>query len=322
MVKANRAAAEAAGRVVVGEPFQALTSTPPADVAAFVRRCTGTGSQVIGAFEMPGRDGIAKRLRAYGGRIVDLSGAVLVAIRLSPPSASEFALLSRKMDELNAEIRQRRQAQAVLEEALVENQALLRELHHRVKNNVQFMLGLLATRRREPGPPELGAFIDSTSQRLLAIGAAQHLMYDGDERRTVPAAEFVARISEAAAAAVGPDVRLTVHAAAFRVQNDRAFPLALIINELVVNAARHGARGNGAVRVDLLREEETMALAVSDDGPGFHGRSSASGRRRSSGLSLVRGLCGQIGARLSFDDGPEGATVFVRFPAECRGADS
>jgi two-component sensor histidine kinase len=138
----------------------------------------------------------------------------------------------------------------------------------------------------------------------------------------LPAAEFVARIAEAAAEAVGPGVRLTVNAAEDRIPNERAFPLALIVNELVGNAARHGARGHGAVRVDFHRDGEAMVLAVSDDGPGFGGVSPLDEGLRSSGLSLVRGLCSQIGAHLSFDEQPTGLTVVVRFSSEREGTTS
>jgi two-component sensor histidine kinase len=308
VVKANRAAVEAAGRPILGEMLSDLVDTPASDVAAFIRRCTGTGSQVIGALEVPGPDGTSRRLRAYGGRLVDGHGTVLVGIRLSPPNASEFALLSRKIDELNAEIHQRRRAQGVLEDALAKNRALLSELHHRVKNNVQFMLGMLAARRREPGSADVHEFVDAASNRLLAIGTAQQLLYADQDVPSVPAAEFVTRIAEVAAEAAGSGIRLTVTAAEGRLPNDRAFPVALILNELVGNAARHGARGRGAVRVDFSRDGDRAVLIVADDGPGLP-PGAASSDRRSSGLFMVRGLCRQIGADVAFASGDSGGSV-------------
>jgi len=93
-------------------------------------------------------------------------------------------------------------------------------------------------------------------------------------------------------------------------------PLALIVNELVTNAAKHGVngRGQGSIKVCLIRNADSFVLQVEDDGPGFE---LAETRRRSSGLGLVMGLVRQISGSLKVARVP-GARCTVEFrDADC-----
>jgi two-component sensor histidine kinase len=90
-------------------------------------------------------------------------------------------------------------------------------------------------------------------------------------------------------------------------------PLALILNELLTNVAKHAAReSETSVTVGLRNAEREMVLWVEDDGPGFDYRSN--GRRRSSGLGLVAGLTKQIQGTFEVERGV-GTRCIVRFPA-------
>ena len=97
--------------------------------------------------------------------------------------------------------------------------------------------------------------------------------------------------------------------------NDTAMPLALILNELLTNGAKHGARDSaaGTVRVSLTEHEGRFELAVEDDGPGFE---LDSVRDTSSGLRLVRGFARQLQADFEVRKAP--LRVSLRFAA--RGA--
>jgi two-component sensor histidine kinase len=90
-------------------------------------------------------------------------------------------------------------------------------------------------------------------------------------------------------------------------------PLALIVNELLTNAAKHGinGRGTGEIMVALLRDGDHLVLSVEDDGPGFPLKDTG---RRSSGLGLVRGLSQQLRGSFTVESGSGGRCV-VRFPA-------
>lgn len=309
VIEGNRAADVRFGAVTADVMLGALSDTPEPELLTFVRRCTASTAL------LPGRISIAGRAtKIYGARIGEPNPKRLVALRLAPEAPSEFALLTRKIDELNAEVANRRRTQALLEESLSEKLVLLRELHHRVKNNIQFVLGLFSARRRQPGPPELMDFLDVASQRLLAIGTVQQLMYQAESIGCVDAAEFVRRLCDAIAATLDPRITVTANADSAEIGADNAFALALILNELVTNAAKHGVPEGGTIRIGLHVDGPEAVLTVEDDGPGLPPDRPAS---RASGLGLVRGLARQAGARMEVRPGP-GARWRIAVPVRAR----
>jgi two-component sensor histidine kinase len=111
----------------------------------------------------------------------------------------------------------------------------------------------------------------------------------------------------------GKEVSIRIDADDDYLPNEISMPLALILNELLTNAAKHGinGRGTGEILVTLHRQGDQMALTVEDDGPGFDVLATG---RRSSGLGLVRGMCRQL--RGTFEvERKAGARCIVRFPA-------
>jgi len=95
--------------------------------------------------------------------------------------------------------------------------------------------------------------------------------------------------------------------------NEISMPLALIVNELLTNAVKHGLKGrkHGTIRVNLAEKGDRLELLVQDEGEGFELRPCA---RRSSGLGLVTGLARQIGGTFEVERG-NGARCLVNFPA-------
>ena len=89
-------------------------------------------------------------------------------------------------------------------------------------------------------------------------------------------------------------------------------PLALILNELLTNAVKHGAdrRGRIAIKVELRELDDDLALVVTNSGPGFERHSS---QRRASGLGLVEGLARRMGGKFEVERAP-GARCTVRVP--------
>jgi two-component sensor histidine kinase len=310
VLQANPAARRLIGGDPVGHDLSQLVVSSVDHLRAYLRRSSGTATPLVGSIVVTGADGQSLKLRTYCARLRDSDETVRLALRCLVTSTDEFSVLARKVQELNAEIHQRRRAQAALEETLRGNEVLLRELHHRVKNNIQLMMGLFSAARRETQSPEVSSVLASANQRLLAIGTAQQLMYRSQEMDTVPTDLFLTRLCDAIQATLGPDARLVVQAVAGEISNEISFPLALILNELLTNAYKHGLRsGGGLISVTLERIGDEYELIVRDDGPGFV---ASTGERRSSGLGLVRGLCRQIGAALSVENN-DGARFSVRF---------
>lgn len=311
----------AAKRLTAGDPagrnLSDLISSSQVDFREWLRRCSGTTAPLPGSLTFQGAEGKDVGFRPYGARLPG-GEAVRIAVRCTPIQTDAFSVLAQQVQELNAENHKRRRAQAVLEQALAENETLLRELQHRSKNNIQVIQGLFSAAQREAGSEEVRQFLEGASRRLLAMGTAQQLMYQARQMRTVPAEGFIGALCEAIGTTLGPDVRLSVAAADGELSNDIAFPLALILSELLTNAFKHGLKGGrGTVSVALQRCGRDFALVVHDSGSGF---TAGDPERRSSGLGLVHGLCRQIGGRLAVDNA-DGARVTVEFSGGDRDED-
>jgi two-component sensor histidine kinase len=148
------------------------------------------------------------------------------------------------------------------------------------------------------------------------MAAVQKVLYQTNNASRYRAKEFIGAVCSSARQGFGKHIAIECVADDGELSNDTAVPLALIVNELVTNAAKHGVngRGQGSIKVCLKRDADTFVLQVEDDGPGFE---LAETRRRSSGLGLVMGLVRQIGGSFKVERVP-GARCTVEF----RDADS
>lgn len=189
---------------------------------------------------------------------------------------------------------------------------LLDELNHRVKNNMQMLHSLLRTAQRETDDARARAVLANATDRIGAMAAAQQVLYDAGATMGYSAPQFLRSVCEGARQALGENVRLAVADCTIEMlPNDTAMPLALIIHELIINAAKHGLkdRHEGSIRVGLTRNGKSYLLSVEDDGPGFVLEQV---RKRSSGLGLVFGLARQLGGTVRVEK-DNGARCFVEF---------
>ena len=203
------------------------------------------------------------------------------------------------------DISERKQAEA-------NQKVLLDELNHRVKNNMQMLHSLLRAAQRETHSPEARAVLADASQRVGAMAAAQQVLYDAGNAISYRARDFLEGVCASAKQAFASNVHVAItDCMEERLSNDTAMPLALILNELLTNAAKYGVngKGEGSVRVRLTKGEGCFELNVEDEGPGFD---LIEASRRSSGLGLVSGLARQLGGALKVGR-MNGARCSVRF---------
>jgi two-component sensor histidine kinase len=197
-------------------------------------------------------------------------------------------------------------------EAETRQRLLFAELNHRIKNNMQMLYALLAAARRETSSDDARGALDEAARRVAAMAAAQTALYQSDDLSRFDSAAFMTSVCAAASAACGDSITLDLHTQAGTLANDDAVPLALILNELITNAAKYGAGedGGSAIGVCLGETDGRFTLIVEDEGRGFD---LSEVRRRSSGLGLVMGLTRQMGGRFRVERGP-GARCVLEFP--------
>jgi PAS domain S-box-containing protein len=179
------------------------------------------------------------------------------------------------------------------EQAEAQQRVLLGELNHRVKNNMQMLQSLLGVAARQAASAEAREVLEEASGRITAMAAAQRVLYTTPDAMRFNARDFLNTVCETTKQTFPQELDIDCEADSIQLPNDAAIPLALIVNELLTNAVKHGlnGRGAGAIRVRLTRENDSFLFYVEDDGPGFHLQSV---QRRSSGLALVQGLARQL----------------------------
>jgi PAS domain S-box-containing protein len=187
-------------------------------------------------------------------------------------------------------------------QAETQQRVLLNELNHRVKNNMQMLQSLLFAAARQSPNQEARRILEDASSRVSAMAAAQRVLYDSVNATQFSAPQFLNAVCQTVRQTFPAHVHVTCDAVAGELSNDSAMPLALILNELLTNAVKHGThrQSEATIRVGLVREGETFSLFVEDDGPGYD---LAAVRHRSSGLRLVEGLARQLGGKLTVSTG-------------------
>jgi PAS domain S-box-containing protein len=203
------------------------------------------------------------------------------------------------------DISERRQAET-------QQRLLLDELNHRTKNNMQMLQSLLFSAARTAHSEEARKVLNEASARIAAMAAAQRVLYGPGDAKSFAAEEFLPAVCQTIRQLLPPDARIECGAARGVLSNDVAMPLALILNELVTNAVKHGIKDHArqGVRVSLTGQDGRLALCVEDDGEGFDLEAV---RKTSSGLQLVLGLARQLHGTLYVTKNPSRACL--DFPA-------
>jgi PAS domain S-box-containing protein len=180
--------------------------------------------------------------------------------------------------------------------AETQQRVLLNELNHRVKNNMQMLQILLEAAAQRAESSEAREVLEEASGRIMAMAAAQRVLYTTPDATRFNARDFLSAVCEAAKQTFPRELDIDYEGDAVRLSNDAAMPLALIANELLTNAVKYGLNGQAVrtIRVRLRREDDSFLFYVEDDGPGFDLQLV---QQRSSGLKLVQGLARQLGGK-------------------------
>jgi len=156
--------------------------------------------------------------------------------------------------------------------ALVQRDLLLREVYHRVKNNLQVVDSILVMQAGRLSDPEAKSAMASLRGRIYALGLVHHQLMGSADLRTFDVAPFLRELSSNILdGGASPRVSLDVRADQLDVGLDFAIPLGMLVTELVTNALKHAfPGGEGHIEVLLSRNSDgTFALVVSDDGIGY-----------------------------------------------------
>jgi PAS domain S-box-containing protein len=213
------------------------------------------------------------------------------------------------------DITDRKRAEAAMRASLEEKEALLKEVHHRVKNNLQVVTSLLALQAQREQRPEVLTALRDTQGRVRAMALLHETLYRSPSLSRVSLASYLEAIGAQLARSYLTEVapRLTVQVDEVALPIDQAMPCGLLVSELVTNAFKHafGARSGGSIMVGATRDGTAVVLSVSDDGVGLPAEVDLA-TTPSLGLRLVRRLADQLNGELTIERA-RGTAVAVRF---------
>ncbi|MGE0653804.1 MAG: sensor histidine kinase, partial [Alphaproteobacteria bacterium] len=263
----------------------------PDRIAAF-RRIPQLGLFVVGSVA---RAAVLEPLWTATRTVLLLMGPIALGLFVA---AGVVARLLRRSERTRKE----------LATALEQNKVLFREIHHRVKNNLQSISSLL---QLQPIPGEVKV---EMGQRIAAMSAVHEHIYRSDDFGSVRIKDYIATLLGNIGAGHDPAVQLVHEIEDLQVDRDAATPLGLILNEVIANAYKHAFRdGPGRILITLVRDGEGMGvLAVEDNGVGFDPEMPS----RGIGRRLVRALTEQIGGNSTFlsKAGEKGSRFTLVFP--------
>jgi PAS domain S-box-containing protein len=215
------------------------------------------------------------------------------------------------------DITERKQAEDQLRSSLQEKELLLTEIHHRVRNNLAVVCGLLDLQAQASQDERVAAALGESRQRVHSIVRVHEQLYRARDLARVDMEAYVSDLgSHLRRVYDRPMVAFGVDAAGVSLGIGQAVPCGLLVNELLSNAFCHAfqAGQRGEVSAALRSEDEDVVLTIRDSGTGLP-EGLETEHPTSLGLQLVRTLVDQLSGTLRVERG-EGTTFRVTFPLE------
>ena len=210
------------------------------------------------------------------------------------------------------------------EEELMVKTSVIKEIHHRVKNNLQTIASLLRMQMRRTTSEEARDVLKESLNRILSISLVHETLSHHDEENIDISDVAQKLLGLLAHSLVSKDchVETKFSGEILPLPSDAATSLALVLNELITNAIIHGfeGRSQGTLSITIRRDGDTGLILVCDDGVGMAQAPVDTGRKHL-GMAIVRTLIEKdLQGAIAFDDGvPEGTVVTIRFPLPERG---
>jgi PAS domain S-box-containing protein len=213
------------------------------------------------------------------------------------------------------------QSAELLQVKLQENEVLLKEIHHRVKNNLQVISSLLYLQSRKAKTPDLQTMFLESQNRIVSMALIHEKLYQSSDLVRITFADYAYELAHFLFQSFGVDqsqVALSVEANDLALDVDNAVPCGLIINEIISNSLKYafpnGRKGSLRIKLDL-EPADRFNLTLSDDGIGlpadFEMRSATT-----LGTKLIERLTEQIQGTIEYSSSSQGTRYVISFPHE------
>ena len=217
------------------------------------------------------------------------------------------------------DITDRKEREEKIKDSLKEKEVLLGEIHHRVKNNLAVISGLLYL-QAEKTDTEAGRNLLQQSQgRINSMAIVHELLYENHNFSSIDPGKYIEQLTTHISSNLSvrdKDITTTVHTGDLQIDMNIAIPCALLINELLTNAYKYAFvdRDEGSISVNIYRENGCNHIEVKDDGVGIPDAYIEGNGDEGLGMSLVRILAQQLQGTLTIEN-ENGSLFNISFPA-------
>ncbi len=218
----------------------------------------------------------------------------------------------------NRDVTERRLAEDRVEDLLGEKELLLREVHHRIKNNMNSMTSLLSLQAGKSDDPGVAEILKDAQRRLASMGVLYERLYRSEQVGSMSVVDYLPPLAEEIVgtfpSAVPVEVQAELEPIVLPVKVLQ--PLGIIVNELITNSMKYAfvGRERGTIRLQARREGSRVVLSLEDDGRGVEGGVDLD-RSGGFGFTLVKMLVEQLDGSIRAETG-KGTVFTMEFSAE------
>ena len=198
-----------------------------------------------------------------------------------------------------------------------EKDTLLKELHRRVKNNLQTVSSLLSLQCRNVTDPKVKQLIKSIQNRVISMAMVHEMLYMRQDLSKIEYKSYVQELGEYLVRSfkgTENNITLTVNIPDIKLGIDTAIPLGLLINEIITNALKYGIPDDhpGEIHIEIIRLADSYRLHIGDNGEGFHEGADIK-NTNSLGLKLIHNLVRQLKGTITRNNSKKGANYIIEF---------
>ncbi|HDZ13663.1 hypothetical protein LCGC14_0766710 [marine sediment metagenome] len=205
-----------------------------------------------------------------------------------------------------------------LEEKINEKETLIKEVHHRVKNNLQTISSLLSLQSRNTTDPEVKNLLKSSQNRVISMAMVHEMLYMREDLSNIEYQSYVQELAEYLVRSIkgtSSNISLEIDIPEIKLNIDTAIPLGLLINETLTNALKYGIinEEKGRIYVKLRKDRDhQFVLNIGDNGKGFS-EDVTYKNSQSLGLKLIHNLTRQLQGSIERDLSKKGTHYEMKF---------
>ncbi len=206
---------------------------------------------------------------------------------------------------ITQDITERRKSAEIIENSLKEKTTLLSEIHHRVKNNLAIVSGLLQLQKNEVEDEKVTTAFEQSINRIISIAMVHELMYKSPELSSININSYLDMLIPAISSAMNDEnrnIEFIIDIEDYKLNINQAIPIGLLLNELITNSFKYAFenQNDGFIKIKLNSDKEEIYILYEDNGVGFKNESDFD-KPKNLGLNLIHTQLQQLDASYKTD---------------------